>query len=56
MIINNYEFYKEMMAITNSGPQTLRVIQKGLRRDGSIEDTGTSISPMLQSTDPTKLF
>nr|XP_022343462.1 uncharacterized protein LOC111136692 isoform X1 [Crassostrea virginica] len=39
VIINNYEFYKEMMAITNSGPQTLRVIQKGLRRDGSIEDT-----------------
>lgn len=30
-----------MIAITNSGPQTLRVIQKGLRRDGSIEDTGT---------------
>lgn len=41
IIINNYEFYKEMIAITNSGPQTLRVIQKGLRRDGSIEDTGT---------------
>ncbi|XP_034332982.2 caspase-3 isoform X2 [Magallana gigas] len=39
IIINNYEFYKEMIAITNSGPQTLRVIQKGLRRDGSIEDT-----------------
>lgn len=42
IIINNYEFYKEMIAITNSGPQTLRVIQKGLRRDGSIEDTGTN--------------
>lgn len=39
IIINNYEFYKEMIAITNSGPQTLRVIQKGLRRDASIEDT-----------------
>ncbi|XP_048728167.2 caspase-7-like [Ostrea edulis] len=39
VIINNYEFYKEMIAFTSSGPQTLRVIQKGLRRDGSIEDT-----------------
>ncbi|XP_061166898.1 caspase-8-like [Saccostrea echinata] len=38
VIINNYEFYKEMIALTHSGPQTLRVIQKGLRRDASIED------------------
>ncbi|XP_062613134.1 caspase-8-like [Saccostrea cucullata] len=38
VIINNYEFYKEMIALTHSGPQTLRMIQKGLRRDASIED------------------
>ncbi|KAK3103838.1 hypothetical protein FSP39_022330, partial [Pinctada imbricata] len=39
VIINNYEFYNEMLIMGPSGPSMIRMNQKRLRREGSVADS-----------------